>query len=410
MPGSSFHRRSSSFLCTVLTVNRVGFFGGVERVIVNCADAASAHGFRPVIACPMPGPFADAVAQHGHRVVSVGIDRSRSTLSPVTLVKRWLRLRTGRREVAAVAQGEAASVIHTHHPVAALFAAAAASRLCIPLIWHAHETLPLKRSYALLGRLLLRRCTSFAACSGASREMLLSLGAPADRIRLIHNGVDPSFLSEVSPAPDVASLRGPHIGVFGVLEPRKGQDVLLEAARKLALPHPDARFWLIGTPSYRENDAYLERLRALARDPALAGRVHLTGFRSDVPQLMMAMDVVVLASRGFESLPTVLLEAGVLGRRIVAVDVGGVREIVEDGVTGLVVKAADPSLLATAIDRILGPEGARLGEAARQHALSRFGQDRFARDIAELYRWTLGLARRVPAADADADGMQEQRA
>ena len=395
---------------TILTVNRVGFFGGVERVIVNCADAAAAHGFRPVLACPAPGPLADAVGRHGHHVVPVGIDRSKSTLSPVTLLKRWRRLQAGRREVTAVARDEAACVIHAHHPVGALFASAAASRLGIPLIWHAHETLPMKRSYAVLGRLLRRRCTAYAACSGASRDMLLRLGVPTDRIRLIYNGVDPSFLSDVAPAADVASLPGPHVGLFGVLEPRKGQDVLLEAALQIVQRHPSAQFWLVGQTSYAENQAYLDRLRAMAAAPPLAGRVHLTGFRADVPQLMAAMDVVVLASRAFESLPTVLLEASALGRRIVAIDIGGVREIVEHEVTGLVVPEVDPRPLAAAIDRMLGPDGVPMGQAARQRAQVRFSQDRFARDIADLYRWTLGLAGRTSGKDQTIRATGEQRA
>jgi glycosyltransferase involved in cell wall biosynthesis len=103
------------------------------------------------------------------------------------------------------------------------------------------------------------------------------------------------------------------------------------------------------------------------------------------------MDVVVLASTGFESLPTVLLEAGTLGRRIVATDVGGVREIVRDGHTGLVVEHADPTLLAAAINRVLEPDGAHLAAAARTEALTRFGQVRFTRDIAALYEKAVGL-------------------
>lgn len=410
MSGASRIPGGASLLKTVLTVNRVGFFGGVERVIVNCADAASAHGFRPVLACPSPSPLADVIREHGHRVAPVGIDRSKSTMSPWTLLQRLLRLRAGRQDVLAAARDENAAVIHTHHPVGGLFAATAASRLGIPLVWHVHETLPMKRSYAVVARLLLRHCTTFAACSGASRDMLLKLGVAADRIRLIHNGVDPSFLSDIAPAPDVASLSGPHIGLFGVLEPRKGQDIFLQAARTVALRHPTARFWLVGQQSYAENDSYLDGLKALSQDPLLAGRVHLTGFREDVPQIMAAMDVVVLASRGFESLPTVLLEASALGRRIVATDVGGVREIVEDQVTGLVVDRVDAGLLAGAIDTILGPEGAQMAHAAQQRAEIRFSQDRFARDIADLYRWTLDQAKDISSVHKAVRPIAEQRA
>ncbi len=383
---------------TVLTVNRVGFLGGVERVIVGCADAARASGFRPVIACPAPGTLASAAEQRGHRVVSTVINRGKSTLSPLKLLRLATALHTDRRRVAQIARAEHASVLHTHHPVSALFATGAASRLGLPLIWHAHETLPLRPQYRLLGRRLISRCALYAACSGASRDMLLHLGAPPDRVRLIYNAVDPAFMESPAPADDVRALPGPHIGLFGVLEPRKGQDAFLRAAALLAR-RPTAQFWIVGSLNHPDNASYLKGLRALAAESGLAERVHFTGFRDDVPRLMAGMDVVVLASTGFESLPMVLLEAGALGRRIVAADVGGVREIVRQNGTGLVVERASPALLAGAIERILGPEGAGLAAAARADATARFSPARFAKDITALYDHALGRPERAALAD-----------
>jgi len=383
---------------TVLTVNRVGFLGGVERIIVGCADAARANGFRPVIACPAPGALANIAEQRGHRVVSTVINRGKSTISPLKLLRLAMSLHTDRRRVLQIARTEQASVLHAHHPVSALFATGAASRLNLPLIWHAHETLPLRPQYSLLGQLLISRCALYAACSGASRDMLLHLGAPPDRVRLIYNAVDPAFMNFPAPADDVRALPGPHVGLFGVLEPRKGQEAFLRAA-PLLVRHPTAQFWIVGPLSYLNNAAYVRRLRALAAESGLAERVHFTGFRDDIPRLMAGMDVVVLASTGFESLPMVLLEAAALGRRIVATDVGGVREIVRHGETGLVVDRANPALLAGAIERILHPGGAGLAAAARADVVRRFSQTRFAKDIAALYDQVLGRPARATLAD-----------
>jgi glycosyltransferase involved in cell wall biosynthesis len=85
-------------------------------------------------------------------------------------------------------------------------------------------------------------------------------------------------------------------------------------------------------------------------------------------------------------LPTVLIEGALLGRPLVATDVGGVREIIADGRTGLVVPPGDAEVLATAMLRILGGEGPAFGAAARADALQRFTFDRFGDDIAALYR------------------------
>ncbi len=375
-------------------MNRVGFLGGVERIIVGCADAARAGGFRPVIACPAPGALASAAEQRGHRVIPTLVNRGKSTVSPVKLLRLATSLHASRQRAVEIARAERASVLHTHHPVSALLATAAASRLRLPLIWHAHETLPLRPQYRLLGRFLIPRCALYAACSGASRDMLLHLGAPPDRVRLIYNAVDPAFMGSPAPADDVRAIPGPHVGLFGVLEPRNGQEAFLRAAAMLAR-HPTAQFWIVGPLSDPDNAGYVRRLRALAAESGLAERVHFTGFRDDIPRLMAGMDAVVLASTGFESLPMVLLEAGALGRRIVAADVGGVREIVRHGETGHVVGHATPALLAGAIEHVLGSGGAGLAAAARADVAARFSQARFADDIAALYGQALGRPARA---------------
>jgi glycosyltransferase involved in cell wall biosynthesis len=107
------------------------------------------------------------------------------------------------------------------------------------------------------------------------------------------------------------------------------------------------------------------------------------------------MDAVVLGSRGRESLPTVLIEACTLGRPVAATEVGGVREIIHDGKTGLVVAKSDPPALAAAITRLLGPEGTVFAEQAQLDAKRRFSPARFADDISALYRTQLSQQRQA---------------
>lgn len=379
----------------VLAINRVEFMGGVERIMLNCALSLRKHNFSTIVACPAPGALADEAAREGIAVVPARIDRSKASFSP----RHWLHLggalSVGAQDILAIAQRNAIDLLHAHHPIGALYALKVARRLRVPLIWHVHETLPSPPLYRLVARWVMPHCALFIGVSEASCALMRWLGAPEERIRLIYNGVDPRFLASPQPAAALHRERigpGPHIGLFGVLEPRKGQEDFIQAAAALKDRYPQAQFWVVGGVSFAENAAYLERLRQLVQQSGLAGRVHFPGHCREVPQWMAGMDMVVLASRGRESLPTVLIEAAVLGKRLVATDVGGVREIVRDGGTGAVVAAGDVKALAAAMDRMLEPAGGVLAERAGRDARRRFAPERFSQQMGEAYGALLGMA------------------
>ena len=379
----------------VLAINRVGFLGGAERIMLNCALSVRKHNYSTIVACPAPGALAEQAAREGLAVIPARIARSKANFSP----RQWLRLggalRAGRQDILDIARRNAIELLHAHHPIGALYALKAARRLRLPLIWHVHETLPLPPLYGFVARWVMPHCALFIGVSEASCALMRWLGAPEQRIRLIYNSVDPRFLASPQPAAALHRERvgpGPHIGLFGVLEPRKGQADFIQAAAMLKDRHPQAQFWVIGGVSFAENTAYLARLRQLAQQSGLAGRVHFPGHCREVPQWMAGMDMVVLASRGRESLPTVLIEAAVLGKRLVATDVGGVREIVRDGRTGAVVAAGDVRALAAAMDRMLEPAGGVMAERARRDARRRFAPERFSEQMCEAYGALLGMA------------------
>jgi glycosyltransferase involved in cell wall biosynthesis len=368
----------------VLTINRVGFLGGVERVILSIGTAARRSGFGFVLACP-GGDFADAAAAIGLDVETLAIDRSKRTSSPLALARIGLAMAKGRREITALARRKGARLLHAHHPIGALYAAQAAHTLGLPLILHVHETLPASPLYRFALRRAMPYCGRFACVSDASVALMRHMGAPEFAVQRLYNGVDDSFAAPPAPVPALAGP-GPHIGHFGVLEPRKGQDIFVRAAAAVLRDHPTAQFWIVGKLSFADNAAYLAALRRGIAEAGLEACVTLVGHRSDVPDWMAGMDAIVLASREQESLPTVLIEGATIGRPLIATDIGGVREIIEHGRTGLIVPPGDADALAAAIGRALGPEGASLGRAAAAAARRRFGGDRFARDIASLYR------------------------
>jgi glycosyltransferase involved in cell wall biosynthesis len=215
------------------------------------------------------------------------------------------------------------------------------------------------------------------AISDGVRTALVGAGVRPERIRVVPSGIDPSRI-EV-PAGAGAALRtgwgaAPDdvvVLLLGALERRKGHAVLLAAGERLAAENVSLRYVFCGDGS--EGTA----LRAAA--VALGDRVVFAGFQREVAAALEAADVVALPSL-HEGLGVAALEAMAAGRPVVASRVGGLGEVVVDGVTGVLVPPGDPAALAQALNRLARDVALRrrLGQAGRERVLGGYTAARMA--------------------------------
>jgi len=138
---------------------------------------------------------------------------------------------------------------------------------------------------------------------------------------------------------------------------------------------------------HKKQGVAIDDLGALIRQYDLEDTVLFLGQRDDVPELMAAMDLVVLASYN-EGIPRVLMEAAALGKPTIGTDVRGTRETIVDGVTGRLVSVKDPEALANAIGELPADpaQAVDMGRAARQHAEVHFDERNYFRRTDEEYR------------------------
>ena len=182
------------------------------------------------------------------------------------------------------------------------------------------------------------------------------------------------------------------VAAVGVRNPQKGHEWFVRAAALLAPRFPQARFLVIGAPSPSHSDHMAEVVGEAERAGLLAGDV--LGFvdpGARVAELTQAIDVLAMSSvPRSEGMPTVILEAMTNATPAVATDVGATGELIEDGVSGLVVGAQDPEAMADAIGGLLADPARReaMGSAARERASRRFGLER----LADLYAGAYELA------------------
>jgi glycosyltransferase involved in cell wall biosynthesis len=169
----------------------------------------------------------------------------------------------------------------------------------------------------------------------------------------------------------------------------KGHALFLEIARRIADRVPTSRFIIAGGEIY-ETDGHLglrESLIAQCAAFGLANRVTFLGARDDIPEILAALDVLVHCPQSPEPFGRNIAEAMAIGRPVVAARSGGVQEIVDDGVTGLLVAPGDVDSFTTAVVRLLSDSPLRkaYGAAARQRAEAMFGADRHAAAIIDAY-------------------------
>lgn len=216
----------------------------------------------------------------------------------------------------------------------------------------------------------------------------------------IHNGIDP-----IAPLDDRArealrreiGLAAGHrvVGTVGNLRPAKAHADLLAAIPAVFREFPEVRLVVAGAGPMEAD------LARLAKGLGIAERVHWLGRRSDVPRLLSVFDVFALSSAR-EGFPVAVLEAASAGVAMVATDVGGVGEVIHDGVTGRLVPPGRPDVLGQAIGSLLRDTDAarRMADAARDLYHSRFTAEAMTRKVEDLYAEILGLPRPLPTLGA----------
>jgi glycosyltransferase involved in cell wall biosynthesis len=282
----------------------------------------------------------------------------------------------------------APDVIHAHgSKEAALGRAARVARPRTPFAYTPHGYAFAKpwmsagerRVYRLSERVLSPLATVVVCICEAERRLAMEVG-PKSRTRVVHNGIAPPGPRD--PDPFVRSLRerGPVVCALSGLRVGKGVETLIEAFGRVAERHPGASLVVAGEGP--EGPA----LEALAAGLGLADSVRFLGEVDDVFTVLAAADLFVQPSWS-ESFPYAVLEAMAAGVPIVATDVGGTGEAIEDGRSAVLVPARDPGALASGISGMLGDPERRgeLARAANLRFMERFTLERMVAGTVEIY-------------------------
>lgn len=354
----------------VLFVLPVAEQGGAESLWVDFLRRYDRRRLAPSVVFLRDGPLVERIMELGVETIVQPITRLRSPLNYWRTVWK-LRQLIGRTE---------AEVVFSSLGYGHVYGGMAARLARRPAVWWQHG---IAQAENLIDRWASRIPAQVVVTSSeaAATAHCRAFATRREKVRVIYPGVNVERLASPDPS-RVADLRrqlgleraSAVIATIGRLEPGKGQDDFLRAARLVQRTSKDARFLIVGSTMFGMNHGYEDKLRRMALDLGLGHGVIFTGFRRDIPELLAVSDMLVHAAHDPESFGLVLVEAAAAGKPVVATDVGGPREIVIHGRTGILVPPGQPELLAQAICDLLGnPDRRRtMGIAAARRARQQF--------------------------------------
>jgi len=365
----------------VLVLCEYASLNGGERSLLTVLEHGIAEWVEIQVAAPAKGPLAESLAALGIAHLPLDLHDARG---------RRLALNECRCRVRDMMRATRPDVVHANSLSMSRLSGSVSAETGVPSLGHLRDIMRLNRR--MVGD--LNQHTRLLAVSEATRRWYTDQGLNAQRLDVLHNGVDlERFRSRPATGYLHRGLRLPPeamlIGAIGQIGMRKGLDLLLAAAQVVFQQTPGGHLVIIGQRYSQKQEAvdYEARLRAAALTPPLAGRVHFLGVRDDIPGLLNELTLLVHAARQ-EPLGRVLLEAAASGVPTIATDVGGTREIFPDATQALLVPPDDVARLAAAMQGLLDNPGTRqqLAHAARRRAEAAFSAERAAGALLDHYR------------------------
>lgn len=368
---------------TVLHINYGLKTGGAERVSVNYAKFLDKRKYNvSICALTSNNHYGEELAEAGVECYLLG-KRGRLDFSLLFRLYQLMR----RLKV---------DIVHFHDVPTSVWSTIPARLAGVPVIMRTlHNTTAPEANHSrffigVLRRMYARHTHFIAVSAGVHASQTEKYPRIADRITIQHNGIDPTpYEQPVDRDACLAELglegREFVIGVVARLARQKAHEVFLKAMKRIGESNDNVAAVIVGDGPRRAE------LTDLADRLSLGDRVVFVGVRNDVPRLLRAIDVMCLSSN-WEGLPITILEAMASARPVVVTDVGGNREAVIDGETGIIVPPENPDALADALLRLAGdPESrAEMGRNARARFEEEFAIDAMIRTTESIYDDCLG--------------------
>jgi glycosyltransferase involved in cell wall biosynthesis len=340
-----------------------------------------------MVVCPEEGVFVERLRQISIPIEVIPMPQIKSFhLPPILSTLFKFRNLIKKRRI---------DLVHANDLRAALYSGRAARWQEIPFLWHVR----VMESGGVAEKLAFSLADKVIVNSQAVGEKFSGWARKEEKVEVIYNGID---LEEFNPGYRGQNIRKnfnwprniPLVGIIGELTPKKGHHYFLEAAAQVLKEIPETKFLIVGSDPPRRGCG--KEIKSLAKKLGLAEKVIFLGYQEEIRDILISLSLLVHCPR-WEGFGRVLVEAMACGKPVVATRVGGIPEIVEDKVTGLLVSAENPEALAKAIIALLQDKekACRLGMAGRKRAEKMFDIEESVKKTEKVYENLLGTNKTI---------------
>ena len=356
------------------------FLGGGQVNLLSLARFLDQSRFDVSVCSRDGGPLVDEVRKSGLKHFPIPFHKKINTKVS--------------RDIVRLQKENHFDILHTHGGVAGLFGRWAVRKCRLPIVIHTlhgihylHYRNPLLRYiFVLIERYFSQWTDAMIFVSQTDRHIgQRKKLASEDKMFVIENGIDFSSYSLKEEKESIlreldSSSAHPVVGTVARLHRQKGLSYLIKAVKKISAHCPKVKVLIVGEGPERK------KLERLIKKTSLTETVLLLGERKDAARILSSFDIFVLPSL-WEGLPYALIEAGAYGKAVVASKVEGIKEMIKDGETGVLVEPKNSHALAESIMRLQADEEyrGRIGENLRKAVLPRYSLSRMVRQTQELY-------------------------
>ncbi len=353
--------------------------GGVEKGTVELAKYLALHGHYPIV-ISNGGRLVRELQEHGIKHYTLPVHK-KSPLSLLLVPK-----------IIKILHKEQVDIVHARSRVPAILSYLAFKRYfqnlsLLKISSFVPSFITTAHGYYrkhLFSKIMAKGKIVICPSQIIARHMCYNFDLPIERIRIIPREVNLREYQFISP--QQRDWKHPIIATIGRISPTKGQDIFLKAFREVLKIKPFARCWIVGTPSVGKED-YLSELELIVKRYGLENTVEFMGFRNDIPALLAKINILVQASRIPESFGRSIIEAQARGVYVVTSDIGGFREIIQDGKTGFLFPLEDDKSLGKILIKILkNPLGyEEIAINARRQVEEKFDHHKVYAQIIDVY-------------------------
>ena len=381
----------------ILFYSHTGTVSGAENILLLALKRLDRSRFALSAICPAEGDLAEKISELGISCQTVAPLEMRFTWRVDLLFKYLLSFWRTFKQLRAAINETKPDLIHANSIRAGLVATAASAGMKTLVFWHLQDELP---------RHPLSSAIRFCAVASSRVRLIAASQATADSfrgrvfkffknrtpLRVIHNVIELENFEVDSRSrrkirEELRLGEGEFvIGVVGQITARKGQLELIRTFAEARKQMPSSTLLVVGAPMFNLDYLYLEQLKQTVQELGLEQHVKFTGKRSDVAQMMQALDVLVVNSKS-EAFVIVAIEAMACGTPVIATEVGGIREMIEHKVNGWLVPFGDEQVLSEALITLnRQPEmRAAFSEAGKKSVAERFHAEKFIADLEDFF-------------------------